>query len=325
MHIGAKSVLGQECAVFVLPARLHRARVHRGRSRDADRLRPWRRRGQAPPSAISRDLQARRAGATSCGSVTARRSCAASPWATTRWSAPTPWSTRTSPPTRWSPACRCGCCGCARRHDTAVGVGPTAMSDQLALEVDARTAPCSSSSGAAARNAPCASARWPSPTRARSPRCCSTAPRSRPPTAPGGAPSRAVCASCRSSGWRGRWRQHGPWRGPALGQQRRGDAVLLGLGRFGRIAAAAHRAPGLAVELVLAAVGARRPTRRSGCRPTRTARCAAGWWRRRRSARQPSCRCRPPAPWARRSRRARPASAGPPRRRRSGHGRAGSA
>src|SRR6266576_2317243 len=38
--------------------------------------------------------------------------------------------------------------------------------------------------------------------------------------------------------------------------ERRGGAVLLGLGRRGGVAAAAHRAPRLAVELVFAAVGA---------------------------------------------------------------------
>ena len=48
----------------------------------------------------------------------------------------------------------------------------------------------------------------------------------------------------------------GPGGGAARLQQRGGAAVLLGLGRLGRIAGAAHRAPGGARELVLAAVAA---------------------------------------------------------------------
>src|SRR4051794_21726425 len=57
--------------------------------------------------------------------------------------------------------------------------------------------PCVSSSAAAATSARCASAPSPSPRRARWPRCCSTAPTSHPPTAPGGARWRVACASCR--------------------------------------------------------------------------------------------------------------------------------
>ena len=113
---------------------------------------------------------------------------------------------------------------------------------------------CASSSAGAARSVRCVSARWRNPRHAPSQRSCSTAPRSRPPTAPGGAPSRAGSASCHSSGWPADLAADRPRRGPALGQQLRGDAVLLGLGRVGGVAAAAHRAPRLAVELVLAAV-----------------------------------------------------------------------
>ena len=82
---------------LVLPARLDRPRVHRRRPRDADRLRPRRRRGRAadPPAG---HLQARRArSATTAGSATARASCAARRSATTRSSAPARSSPRTCP------------------------------------------------------------------------------------------------------------------------------------------------------------------------------------------------------------------------------------
>ena len=81
-----------------LPARVDRARVHRRRPRDADRLRPRRRRG-GPPDPPAGHLQARRAtSATTAGSATARASCAARRSATTRSSAPARWSPRTCPP-----------------------------------------------------------------------------------------------------------------------------------------------------------------------------------------------------------------------------------
>src|SRR6266540_1069125 len=47
-----------------------------------------------------------------------------------------------------------------------------------------------------------------------------------------------------------------PGAGPAPREERRRPAILLGLGRRGGVAAAAHRAPGAAIELVLAAVAA---------------------------------------------------------------------
>jgi len=60
-----------------LPARVDRPRMHRRRPGDADRLRPRGRRGRAPRSAC-RHLQARRRRRpTTCGSATARASCAA--------------------------------------------------------------------------------------------------------------------------------------------------------------------------------------------------------------------------------------------------------
>ena len=105
-----------------------------------------------------------------------------------------------------------------------------------------------------------------------------------PADGPGDAPSRAGCERCRSTP-RLAVAAHRPRRGAALGQQLGGDAVLLGLGRGGGIAGAAHPAPGGAVELVLAAVACRRRTPRSGRRPTRTARCAAACRRRRRGRR----------------------------------------
>ena len=63
----------------------------------------------------------------------------------------------------------------------------------------------------------------------------------------------------------------GPGRGAAGREQRGGQAVLLGLGRHGGIAAAAHRAPGGTRELVLAAVAAVGRDRAADPRRTRTA------------------------------------------------------
>ena len=61
-----------------LPARLDRARVHRRRPRDADRLRPRRRGGRAPDPRCRASTSATSASATTAGSATAHASCAAS-------------------------------------------------------------------------------------------------------------------------------------------------------------------------------------------------------------------------------------------------------
>ena len=59
VRIGAKTVIGQECTISAFQHVVDRARVHRRRSRDADRLRPRRRRGRAPDPPAGH-LQARR-------------------------------------------------------------------------------------------------------------------------------------------------------------------------------------------------------------------------------------------------------------------------
>jgi acetyltransferase-like isoleucine patch superfamily enzyme len=82
VRIGAKSVLGQECTISAFQHVSSRPRVRHRRPRDADRLRPRRRRGRAPDPPAG-DLQARRAGrAQRAGSATAPASCAASRSAT---------------------------------------------------------------------------------------------------------------------------------------------------------------------------------------------------------------------------------------------------
>src|SRR6476620_11285387 len=126
------------------------------------------------------------------------------------------------------------------------------------------TRPCSSRSpsAAASTSARCASGRSASPRPASWRRSCSTAPTRRPPTARGGSPWRAGCASWRCSGSsRGASALAAlaavrPWGGAALAVQRQRALVLLGLGGRGGVAAAAELLPGGAVELVLAAVGA---------------------------------------------------------------------
>ena len=52
VEIGAKTVIGQECTISAFQHVSDRARVHRRRPRDADRLRPRRRRGRAARSAL---------------------------------------------------------------------------------------------------------------------------------------------------------------------------------------------------------------------------------------------------------------------------------
>ena len=59
VEIGAKTVIGQECTISAFQHVSDRARVHRRRPRDADRLRPRSRRGRAPDPAAGH-LQARR-------------------------------------------------------------------------------------------------------------------------------------------------------------------------------------------------------------------------------------------------------------------------
>ena len=72
-----------------------------------------------------------------------------------------------------------------------------------------------------------------------------------------------------------------PRRGPALGQQLGGDAVLLGLGGVGGIAGAAHLRATSCGRTGTCRGRCRRRRRRSGRRPTRTGRCAAACRRRR--------------------------------------------
>ena len=131
------------------------------------------------------------------------------------------------------------------------------MTDQLALEVDPRLR-------RARRRAPrrrrAHAARRPA-GRARRARArdasCSTAPSEPPADGPwrcavaGGV--RAVSTRAAESSWRP---QTGQGAVPRWASSAGGDAVLLGLGRLGGVAGAAHRAPGRAVELVLAAVAA---------------------------------------------------------------------
>ena len=84
---GPRRCSGQECTISAFQHVRDRARVHRRRPRDADRLRPRRRRGRAPDPRAG-DLQARRARRPQrAGSATACASCAASRSATTRSSA----------------------------------------------------------------------------------------------------------------------------------------------------------------------------------------------------------------------------------------------